>query len=101
MKCPRCWANKAYLYPVPGWKKVLLACLLVRPLKCRHCYHKFWVPLLFTIGKQVTPPRLRARAVRPATGASYAARHYAATRENRPRKGSRPTGHGSRKADAA
>jgi hypothetical protein len=56
MKCPRCWAEKAYAYPVEGWKGILLDCLLLTRMKCRHCFHKFTVSWLFTIGKQVTPP---------------------------------------------
>jgi len=56
MKCSRCWAEKAYVHPFGGWRDILLNCFLVRRMKCRHCYHKFFVPWLLTIGKQVRPP---------------------------------------------
>lgn len=56
MKCPRCWAEKAYVYPMEGWKGILLDCLFLTRMKCRHCFHKFTIPWVLTIGKQVTPP---------------------------------------------
>lgn len=62
MKCPRCWAEKAYVHPMEGWKGVLLDCLLLMRMKCRHCYHKFIISWFFTIGKQVTPPPSRSVA---------------------------------------
>jgi len=81
MKCPRCWTEKAYIRPVGTVKSLILGCLLLVPMKCKHCYHKFTIPWLFTIGKQVRPPVLRiapiSREVRP----TLAARHYAATRQ--------------------
>jgi len=68
MRCPRCWADKVYARRIPAWKRVALACLLVRPMKCHHCYHEFVVPWLLTLGKQVTPPRLRIAPARRRTG---------------------------------
>jgi hypothetical protein len=59
MKCRSCWADKAYVRPVKGWKGLLLKCLWMVPLKCHHCYHKFSVPWLLTLGKPLTPPALR------------------------------------------
>lgn len=60
MKCPRCWAYEAYTYEANGgWKEFLLGCLLLIPMKCQHCYHKFHVFWPFTIGQQMTPPTLR------------------------------------------
>lgn len=56
MKCPRCWAEKAYAHPVEGWKGILLDCLLLTRMKCRHCFHKYTIPWVLTIGKQVNPP---------------------------------------------
>lgn len=69
MKCPRCWAEKAYAYPMEGWKGILLDCLLLTRMKCRHCFHKFTIPWVLTIGKQITPPaKTSPRAAgRPAT----------------------------------
>ncbi len=59
MKCPLCWAEKAYLRPVRGWTKWFLRCLALRPMKCQHCYHKFVVFWPLTIGKRVVPPALK------------------------------------------
>lgn len=75
MKCPHCWADKAYLRPVRGWKDFVLHCLLLRPLQCRHCYHKFIVPWILTIGKKIAPPPSRSAAPAGANQLSYAARH--------------------------
>jgi hypothetical protein len=81
MKCPRCWTDKAYVRPVSVWKDALLSCLFLVPMKCQHCYHKFTIPWLFTIGKQIRPPVLRIAPVSRDVGPSFAARHYAATRK--------------------
>ena len=59
MKCPRCWAEKAYVRKVGGLKGFLLDCLLLVPLKCHHCYHKFTVSWFATIGRRIHPPKLR------------------------------------------
>lgn len=71
MKCPRCWAEKAYAHPMQGWKGALLDCLLLTRMKCQHCYHKFLIPWFFTLGKQVKPPSpsipARGAEDRPAT----------------------------------
>jgi len=58
MKCPRCWSEKAYLHRFQGWKGVVWGLLAFRPMKCDHCYHKFAVHWLFTLGRQVTPKTL-------------------------------------------
>jgi hypothetical protein len=42
-------------------------------MKCHHCYHKFVVPWLLTLGKQVTPPRLRIAPISREAGPSLAA----------------------------
>jgi len=65
---------------VSGWRGTLLACLLLRPMKCLHCYHQFVVPWFFTLGKQVTAPAPRIAPSKRATGLSYAA-EQCATRE--------------------
>jgi hypothetical protein len=56
----------------------LLACLLLRPMKCQHCYHRFLVPWVFTLGKEVTAPMPRIAPSKRAAGLSYAARQCAA-----------------------
>lgn len=45
MKCSNCWsrrvdsADKSLLY------KMLAAVLVMKPVKCRHCFHSFHIPL--------------------------------------------------------
>ena len=64
MKCPACWTEKAYRRQTTGWKAKLLASALLLPMKCHHCYHRFYAFRLFAIGKRVHPPTLR---ISPAT----------------------------------
>jgi hypothetical protein len=66
MKCPACWADKAYVRQVTGLRGAILSCLFLVPLRCHHCYHKFNVLRLFTIGKRLTPPILKAPRQAPA-----------------------------------
>ena len=58
MKCPKCWADKAYRREVSGFKGRLLKFLFIVSLRCHHCYHKFHVPWLSTIGKKIQPPAI-------------------------------------------
>lgn len=91
MKCPRCWAEKAYIREIPAVKGFFLGLLLLEPMKCHHCYHKFVVPWFSTWGKTVRPPAKRA-APRPETRRSYAAQQLAARRNDgarQPRAGAR------------
>jgi hypothetical protein len=81
MKCPRCWTEKAYVRPVGRAKSTLLSCLMLVPMKCRHCYHTFTILWFFTIGKQVNPPVLRIAPISREAGPTLAARHFAATRQ--------------------
>ena len=75
MKCRACWSDKAYVRTVKGWRRVALAVLLLVPLKCHHCYHKFSVPWLLTWGKQLTPPPLRVAPDAMATQPTLSRRH--------------------------
>ena len=59
MKCRACWADKAFIREVKGWRGTALSWLGVVPLKCHHCYHKFSVLWVQTIGKPLDPPALR------------------------------------------
>ncbi len=59
MKCPHCWTDKAYLRTYHGWLEVALGCLAFRPMKCNHCYQRFMVHWVLTIGRRVVPPVLR------------------------------------------
>ena len=80
MKCPACWTEKAYQRKPKGWKEFLLGFLLIVPMKCHHCYHRFQISWFATLGKQITPPSPRANSGSRDPGPSHAARHYAATR---------------------
>lgn len=84
MKCPRCWTEKAYVNPIPGWKGFLLAALLRTPMRCHHCYHKFSVWWFLTLGQQVKPPVKQASPHAQPIGPSYAAQHCAAMRLKAP-----------------
>lgn len=101
MKCPRCWAEKAYLQPAKGWRGILRACLLLRPMKCHHCYHKFVVSWFSTIGKQVKPPFLRISPVSRSRRPSYSAQHRAAPHAEAAAEDRRPAKDRPRRADAA
>ena len=63
MKCPACWTEKAYRRQCSGWKGKLLAAALLLPMKCHHCYHRFYAFRLFAIGKRLHPPTLRISPV--------------------------------------
>jgi hypothetical protein len=82
MKCPRCWTDKAYIRRTSGFQRLMLKCTLLVPMKCQHCYHKFTVSWFSTIGKQLCPPVLRIAPITRGSRPSYAARHYAATRNS-------------------
>ena len=78
MKCPVCWAEKAYRRPTKSLAGALLSYLIV-PMKCHHCHRTFHVPVVLAIGKQITPPPRPATANRPNVP-SYAAQQGAAER---------------------
>ena len=73
MKCPACWTEKAYVREVEGWKGVLLAWLLLRPMQCHHCYHKFTVHWISTLGKQIV--RTPMKTASPVSEATSSTRH--------------------------
>ena len=100
MKCPRCWTEKAYVRPVSPVKRFLFSIALLVPMKCQHCYHKFTTWWFFTIGKQIEPPVLRIAPASRQPGPSYAAKHYAATR-NGQSPAAPASRHGKRRAEAA
>jgi hypothetical protein len=59
MRCRACWTDKAYLRNEKGLKAAIYACLGLVPLKCHHCYHKFWTWCFLTWGQTLEPPKLR------------------------------------------
>jgi hypothetical protein len=81
MKCPVCWSNKAYYRQPRGWIDRLPRLLLLVPLKCHHCFHKFHVPWFLTWGKELEPPVMRQASDAP-TRPSVAQRHFATTATN-------------------
>ena len=100
MKCPACWAEKAFVRQVDGWKGAVLRCLLVVPMKCHHCYHDFYIPWIMTIGKQITPPDRGSHSRRP-----HRRPHLAGQEAILPLEANRTehtsSGHDDRRADAA
>jgi len=56
-----------------------MASLLLVPMKCQHCYHKFNIFLPFAIGKKLNPPTLKAKSSLNGLGLSHAAKTYAET----------------------
>ena len=57
--------------------------LLLRPMKCHHCYHKFVVSWFCTLGQQVRAPELTIAPIMRNAGPSYAALHQAAQRKKK------------------
>ena len=77
MKCPACWSEKAYLRDAEGWKARLLSiCGVAAPMRCHHCYHRFWVPWILAWGKQVRPRKKKMPTETPPR-LSYAAKYLA------------------------
>ncbi len=64
MKCRACWADKAYVRQARGWREIAMTWLGFVPLKCQHCYHRFSVLRLMTLGQQLTPPPRKALPAR-------------------------------------
>ncbi len=65
MKCPVCWAEKAYVRKVEGLRGLLHHLALLVPMKCHHCYHKFTVSWFATIGQTIHPPKIRRTHATP------------------------------------
>jgi hypothetical protein len=74
MKCPACWAEKAYRRNEEGARALLLKCLWFVPMRCRHCYHKFWVHRAFAYGAVIDPPA-KPLAATPVQRSSVAVQH--------------------------
>jgi len=72
---------------------------LIRPMKCHHCYHKFYRLWPLTLGRRASPPRLRIAPGSHPTRRSYAASHYAAQQART--AGTCPPPEPPRRADAA
>ncbi len=84
MKCPACWSEKAYLRDAQGWKaRLLFICGVAIPMRCHHCYHRFWVPWILTWGKQVRPPERKIPTKTPPR-LSYAAQYLAEQQDPQP-----------------
>ncbi len=84
MKCPRCWTDKAYVRRVSPAKRLLMRLLLLAPMRCEHCYHKFVTSWFSTIGKQTRPPMLRIAPISRMAGPVCAARQKSASRRRGP-----------------
>ena len=75
VKCPVCWAEKAYRREAKSkMVRMLAAFRIVMPMKCHHCYHLFNVHWLRTLGQQTQQP-LEKTSVQTHLRLSYAAEH--------------------------
>lgn len=72
-KCPKCWAEKAYLDETKSAAATVLSYLFVVPMSCQHCFHRFRISWFSTFGKELHPPA-PLRIFPASTGPSYAAR---------------------------
>ena len=45
MKCSNCWSRRIAAADTNLLHKMMAALLMMRPVKCRHCFHSFHVPL--------------------------------------------------------
>ena len=45
MKCSNCWSRRIDSADKSLLHKMLAALLMMKPVKCRHCFHSFHVPL--------------------------------------------------------
>lgn len=60
MKCPKCWTEKVHRHQRPDRRAPWLACLSLVPVKCHHCYHKFYASW-FRLNGRSQPRPLVAR----------------------------------------
>ena len=45
MKCPKCWSPKTQASDA-GWpRRLISACFLLVPMRCRHCFHTYHATL--------------------------------------------------------
>lgn len=45
MKCSNCWSRRIDSADKSLLHKMLAAVLMMKPVKCRHCFHSFHIPL--------------------------------------------------------
>lgn len=57
MKCPKCWEHTTQVRTVHPLGRLLYKCLLVVPMRCLHCCHKFHVSMFHAPG----PPHARSQ----------------------------------------
>lgn len=81
MKCPQCWAEKAYQRRVSDWKWTVLRWFLFVPMQCHHCYHKFSIFRLTAWGKKIDAPHARVVPLGQIGQPSYAMRCQEAGRD--------------------
>ena len=46
MKCPNCWDQKVHVREMNFLHRVVCAVLFLVPMRCRHCFHAFYVSRL-------------------------------------------------------
>ena len=52
MKCSNCWSRRIDSADKSLFYKMLAAVLMMKPVKCRHCFHSFHIPLWKNIPPQ-------------------------------------------------
>ena len=52
MKCSNCWSRRIDSADKSLLHKMLAAVLMMKPVKCRHCFHYFHIPLWKNIPSQ-------------------------------------------------
>ena len=98
VKCPVCWAEKAYRREAKSKMVRMLAALrIVMPMKCHHCYHLFYVHWLRTLGQQTQQP-LEKNSVQSNLRLSYAAEHLKSEHRFQNSKDARQHAPGARKS---
>ncbi len=45
MKCSNCWSRRIDAADANILHKILATILLMKPVKCRHCFHSFHIPI--------------------------------------------------------
>jgi hypothetical protein len=80
MRCPACWAEKAFVRQAKNRKDVFLRYLSFVPMRCHHCYHEFYVPWILTLGQKTAPAQRSDRDAGVPSVGPMIVRHAGSTR---------------------
>lgn len=59
MKCPVCWSEKAYQRRTLELKDQVLSMFFMVPMRCHHCFHRFYISRLRAISEDIAAPERR------------------------------------------